>query len=170
MWLRQSQRLTNLKVVMLSIFLKNTFSFVRTLVLWYFLVFPWNSFWISCHQISFWYSDHCIYFLIVVLSPAGRSWFVKSASYFSTCSRSCMRSKYLAYLCRWYCWCNNLFERKNKDNVFLIISASSIIWSQKWSLQQILCTAELNSAIDLKFIRWSRDYFHHASGKMTAQC
>ena len=71
-----------------------------------------------------------------------------------------MRSEYLAYLCRWYCWCNNLFERKNKDNVFLIISALSIIWSQNWSLQQIL-----NSVIDLKFIRRSRDHLRHASWK-----
>ena len=121
------------------------------LFLWYFLVFLWNLFWISCHQISFWYSDHYIYFLIVVLSPAGRSWwfFVKSASYFATYSRSCMRSEYLALLCARYCCCNYLFERENIDNVFLIISALSIIWSQNWSLQQILGTAELNSAIDL---------------------
>jgi hypothetical protein len=76
-----------------------------------------------------------------------------------------MRSEYLAYLCRWYCWCNNLFEIKNKDNVFLIISALSIIWSQNWSLQQILGTTELNSAIDLKFIRQSRDHLRHASKK-----
>ena len=91
-----------------------------SLCLWYFLVFPWNSFWISCHQILFWYSDHCIYFLIVVLSPAGRSWwfFVKSASYFATYSRSCMGSEYLALLCPRYCCCNYLFERENIDNVF----------------------------------------------------
>ena len=142
------------------------------LFLWYFLVFPWNSFWISCHQISFWYSDHYIYFLIVVLSPAGRSWwfFVKSASYFATYSRSCMRSEYLALLCPRYCCCNYLFERENIDNVFLIISALSIFWSQNWSLQQILGTAELNFAIDLKFIRWSGDHLHHASKKMIALC
>ena len=102
------------------------------LFLWYFLVFLWNSFWISCHQISFWYSDHYIYFLIVVLSPAGRSWwfFVKSASYFATYSRSCMRSGYLALLFPRYWCCNYLFERENIDNIFLIISALSIIWSQ----------------------------------------
>ena len=144
--------MTNLKVVMLSIFSKKMpLPMLGPLFLWYFLVFLWNSFWISCHQISFWYSDHYIYFLIVVLSPAGRSWwfFVKSASYFATYSRSCMRSEYLALLWPRYCCCNYLFERENIDNVFLIISALSIIWSQNWSLQQILGTAELNSAIDL---------------------
>ena len=151
MWLGQSQRLTNLKVVILSIFLKMLLPLLGPIYLWYFLVFPWNSFWISWHQISFWYSHHCIYFLIVALSPTGHSWwfFVKSASYFATYSRSCMGSEYLALLCPRYCCCNYLFERENIDNVFFIISALSIIWSQNWSLQKILGTAELNSAIDL---------------------
>ena len=160
MWLWQSQRLTNLRVVMLSIFLKMLLTMLGPLYLWYYLVFPWNSFWISYHQMSFWYSDHCIYFLIVVLSPAGRSWwfFVKSASYFATYSRLCMRSEYLALLCPRYCCCNYLFERENIDNVLSTIFASSILWSQNRSLPQILDTTELYSTIDLKFIGRSSDY------------
>ena len=100
--------LTNLWVVILNIFLKVLLPLLRPLYLWWCLVFPWNSIWITWHQILFWYSDHSGDFSVVVLSPAGRSW--------------CMKSEYLALLYRWYCCCNKLFERENVDNVYLIIS------------------------------------------------
>ena len=135
--------MTNLKVVMLSVFSKkNAFAYARTLIFVIFLGVSLNFI------LIFWslylFSDSSA-------EPCRRSWwfFVKSASYFATYSRSCMRSEYLALLCPCYCCCNYLFERENIDNIFLIISALSIIWSQNWSLQQILGTAELNSAIDL---------------------
>ena len=173
MWLSQSQHLTNLKVVMLSVFSKkNAFAYARAFIFVIFLGVSLKfilNFMPPNFILIFWslylFSDSSA-------EPCGRSWwfFVKSASYLSTYSRSCMRSEYL-------CWCN-LFERKNMDNIFLIISALSIIWSQNWSLQQILATAEFYSAIDLKFMRRSSDWNScfcdrfeiHASGKMIALC
>jgi len=158
--------LTNLKVVMFQYCFskKNGFAYARTLIFVIFLGVSLKfilNFMPPNFILIFWslylFSDSSA-------EPCGRSWwfFVKSASYLSTYSRSCMRSEYL-------CWCN-LFERKNMDNIFLIISALSIIWSQNWSLQQILATAEFYSAIDLKFMRRSSDYSRHASGKMIALC
>ena len=50
---------TKLESCHVDYFSKSDFAFVRILVLWWCLVFLWNSIWISCHQILFWYSDHC---------------------------------------------------------------------------------------------------------------
>lgn len=108
---------------------------------------------------------------VLVLSPDGHNWwfFVKSSSSFST-GVACIwsKSEYLAWFCRWYCCCNDLFEGRNVENVFSTISTSSIgllqneAWKKFWIVQNCYPARYLN------FMRRSSDYSRRAFGKMIA--
>ena len=100
---------------MLSIFLKNAFALVRTLVFFMILGFP-LKFILNVMPSNFVF---CILIIVVIffqwcsaLLGVVDGSLLRAHHIFSTWSRSCMRSEYFAQLCRRYCCCNNLFERK----------------------------------------------------------